>query len=320
VSGRGIGRIGEGGPKRWGPIVALAIALAIAATAPAVEAGELSVVERGGGAARKHAIEDYWTPARMREARPLEAIRSRGDRLLLRRTKADQRNHPTAFESAGVPDPAVFPNTVHGKLFGRISGVGGYTCSATVVEAANRSTLVTAGHCAAEPGLSTAKKLAFVPAYDRKARPFGTWVFERIVTQRAWRRRANFNFDFAAVEMSPNEGILLQDAAGAIPAAPFLPVEQTYVATGYPANRRDTEVMWRCTSPFEGYDPRPIPNGPTPFAIGCDMGVGASGGGLTVDGALASVVSFGYEDHRNVLYAPYFGRKLVDVYERAANG
>ncbi len=50
------------------------------------------------------------------------------------------------------------------------------------------------------------------------------------------------------------------------------------------------------------------------------MGVGASGGSLTVNGALASVVSFGYQDHPKVLYGPYFGRKLVSVYEKAANG
>jgi hypothetical protein len=79
-------------------------------------------------------------------------------------------------------------------------------------------------------------------------------------------------------------------------------------------------VMSRCTAPFDGYDPRPITHGPTPFAIGCDMGVGASGGGLTVDGALSSVISFGYQDHRKVLYGPRLGRKLVAVYEKAANG
>lgn len=304
----------------WFAVAASVAAIALAALAPGARARDLSVVERAGGAAQERAIAAYWTAKRMRRARPLEAVRVDGRDARLRLRERAVRNHPAGFESGPVPDPGVYPNRVHGKVFGRMRGLGAYTCSGTVVEAANRSTMVTAGHCVTDPEYDTARKLVFVPGYDQGMRPFGTWVFDRIVSQRAWRRNANFNFDFAALEMSPVGGVALQDAVGAIPVAPFLPVEQTYVATGYPANRRDTEMMWRCTAPFDGYDPRPIPNGPTPFAIGCDMNVGASGGGLTVDGSLASVVSFGYRDHPNVLYAPYFGRKLVAVYERAANG
>jgi hypothetical protein len=301
--------------------VACAAALGAALLAPPAHAGGLSVVERAGGAAKKRAIEDYWTPRRMREARPLEAIRSEGGAPRVRRPEKEPLNHPAPFESARVPDPGVYPNTVHGKVFGRLPKLGGYTCSGTVVEAANRSTMITAGHCVTDHAYGgDATKLAFVPAYDRRARPFGTWVFDRLVTQRAWRRRSNFNFDLAGVELSPLNGVLVQDAVGAIPVAPHLPVQQTYVASGYPVNRADSEVMWRCTAPFDGFDPRPLPNGPKPFAIGCDMGFGASGGGMTVDGALASVVSFGYKNHRHVSYGPYFGRKLVEVYEKAANG
>jgi hypothetical protein len=301
-------------------IAVTSVALAAVLLAPTARGGGLSVVERDGGTARKHAIEEYWTAKRMRAARPLEAIRSGRDAFRLRPAKALTRNHPAPFESGAVPDPGVFPNTVNGRLFGRIRGLGGYSCSATVVDAANRSTVITAGHCVIDPRYGSAHKLAFVPAYDRRARPFGTWVFERFVTQRAWRRRANFNFDLAGIELSPRNGVGIQDVVGAIPVSPYLPVEQTYVATGYPENRSRGEVMWRCTAPFDGFDPRPIKHGPTAFAIGCDMGIGASGGGLTVDGALASVVSFGYDDHRNVLYGPFFGRKLVAVYEAAANG
>jgi hypothetical protein len=320
VIGRVRETLGEAGRLRLFALAASAAALVASGLPAQSPAGDLSIVERDGGAAQKRAIADYWTPQRMRKAKPLRPIRSERGGSRLSQTARQPRNHPAPFESGAVPDPAAFPNSVHGKVFGRMPGLGGYSCSGTVVEASNRSTVVTAGHCVTDPGFGTATKLAFVPAYDRRARPFGTWVFERIVTQRAWRRNGNFNFDLAAVEMSPQNGVGVQDVAGAIPTSPYLPVEQTYVATGYPSNRGDSEVMWRCTAPFDGFDPRPIANGPTPFAIGCDMGVGASGGGLTVNGALASVISFGYQNHRNVLYGPYFGRKLVAVYENAANG
>jgi Trypsin len=298
----------------------IAAAVLALAPAPSASAGGLSVVERDGGTTRERAIAGYWSAERMRKAAPLRAIRTPSGGFRLRTGDVRPRNHPARFESGPVADPTAYPNSVHGKLFGRLRGIGLYSCSGTVVDAANRNAVVTAGHCVTDPTYGPTSKLVFVPAYDHGARPFGTWVFDRIVTQRAWRRNGNFNFDMAGVEMSSPSGAALQDAVGSIPVTPFLPVEQTYVATGYPVNRDAGEAMWRCTSPFDGYDPRPIPHGPTPFAIGCNMGVGASGGSLMVDGAVSSVVSFGYEDHRNVLYGPRLGRKLVAVYEAAANG
>lgn len=312
--------IGEARRGRSLSLVLGAAAILAFASPPSTGASKLSVVEREGGAAGERAIAAHWTPQRMRKAKPLTVVGIRGDGARSRTRAMGPRNHPAPFVSGPVGDPAVYPNSVHGKLFGRMRGLGIYSCSGTVVEAANRNTVVTAGHCVTDPTYGVTSKLVFVPAYDRGARPFGTWVFDRIVTQRAWRRNGNFNFDLAGVEMSSPSGASLQDAAGAIPVTPNLPVEQTYVATGYPVNRRDGETMWRCTAPFDGYDPRPITHGPTPFAIGCNMGIGASGGSLTVDGAVSSVVSFGYEDHRNVLYGPRLGRKLVAVYEKAANG
>ena len=76
--------------------------------------------------------------------------------------------------------------------------------------------------------------------------------------------------------------------------------------------------MWHCLGGFEGFDPHPIPNGPKPMAMGCDMAEGASGGGWFVDGYLNSVTSFGYEDHPDVGYGPYFGNKAAEVYAKAA--
>ena len=301
-------------------LVSSAAAAVCVSPAPTALAGGVVSVKRDGGAAQKHAIEEYWTARRMRAARPLEAVVSNRGEIDVRRRSMAPRNHPASFESGPVADPAVFPNTVNGRIFGRIQGIGDYSCTGPVVDAPSRSVVMTAGHCVAERGFGTAKKLVFVPAYDREARPFGTWVFDRIVAQRAWRRNSNFNFDFAAVSMSPREGVAVQDAVGAVPLAVNLPVEQTYVATGYPSNRAKGEVMWRCTGAFEGYDPRPLPNGPTPIAIGCDMAEGASGGGWQVNGALNSVSSFGYADHRKVLYGPYFGNKAFQVYSAVANG
>lgn len=295
--------------------VALTLLVFLLAAAPAA-AGEVVVSKRGGGASRKNSIEDFWTRERVANARPLRLVRDEDGDAELRLGGTGDRNHPSPFESGPVSDPAAPPNTINGKLLGKIKGVGKYECSATSVDAGNRNLIFTAGHCVAEPfNRELATKLAFIPSYDSGDRPYGTWVFDRIVVLRAWRRNSNFNYDFAAVEMSPQSGVNLEDAVGGAPVATNVPVEQEYHSVGYPSNFSGGRVMRYCLGPFDGYDPRPTGNGPTPIATGCDMGAGASGGGWFVNGHLASVTSFGYEDHRNVSYGPYFGNKARQVYE-----
>jgi hypothetical protein len=95
-------------------------------------------------------------------------------------------------------------------------------------------------------------------------------------------------------------------------------VRQTYSSFGYPTNFDRGQRMHYCVGGFEGYDPHPIANGPKPMAMGCDMGRGASGGGWFVDGRLASVTSFGYANHPDVSYGPYFGAKAARVYAEGA--
>jgi hypothetical protein len=292
------------------------VAAAFACLPAAAGADEVVVVKRDDS---RRSIERYWTPERMERARPLEAVREAGGEIGVRRGAPEPFNHPAMFDSGRVPDPAAVGNAINGKLFGKIKGVGGYECSATAVDAANRNLIMTAGHCVAEPAnRKLAEKLAFVPAYEDEARPFGTWVFDRIVVLRSWRRKSNFNFDFSAVKLAPQGTLNLQDAVGGAAVATGLPVRQTYRAIGYPANFDDGQTMRYCESRFQGYDPHPIAHGPRPIAMGCDMGFGASGGGWFVDGALNSVTSFGYDNHPDISYGPYFGSKTAQVYAKGA--
>jgi hypothetical protein len=299
-------------------LVACATALGCLAFPAAASADGIVVEKR---AAPKRAVERYWTPQRMERARPLDAVRRADGGLDLR--AGPRRPNPPAYESGRVADPVAPGNAVNGKLFGRIGGFGPYTCSATSIDAANRNTIVTAGHCVVEPRngrreARPAKKLAFVPGYEEGTRPFGTWVFDRFVVYRSWRRNTNFNFDYSAVEMRPRSGVNLEDAVGGARVATNLPVEETYYAVGYPENLDDGEVMRYCRSPFAGFDPIPIKNGPTPIGMGCDMSFGASGGGWFVDGYLNSLTSFGYDDRPEFSYGPYFGTKAGRLFAAAA--
>ena len=216
------------------------------------------------------------------------------------------------YTSHEVADPTVYPNTTNGKVFGRIPGVGGYTCSASVVHAKNRSVLFTAGHCVMDPREgSFARKLVFVPAYDRGSRPFGRWSWDVIFVDRRWARRANINYDYAAVVMRRSRGRRVERAVGSLGFAFNIPAKrQHYRPVGYPFNKFDTEVMWECGSRYGGRDPFYRKPGPAPIGIGCDMLGGASGGGWSIaNNRLASVTSFGFDDRPDELYGPRLSKR-----------
>ncbi len=278
-----------------------------------------------------------WTPSQMRHAVPLELLReepsANADAYPARGGSdggpgyvdgrppvgaglaAPSASAETAgfgrFTSEPVSDPNVYPNTTNGKVFGRITKVGSYSCSAAVVHARNRSVIFTAGHCVKEPGRGGwAKDLTFVPSYDRGAEPFGQWTWDVIYTKKAWAKRGNTNFDYSAVVLRRSDGRLAEDTVGSLGFAFNVPKGQTYRPVGYPFNKFDSEVMWECTSGYGGPDPFYRKPGPPPVGIGCDMLGGASGGGWSIAGnRLASVTSFGYDKRPNELYGPKLTKK-----------
>jgi hypothetical protein len=206
-----------------------------------------------------------------------------------------------------VVDYLSYPNTTNGKVFARIPGVGSYECSGTVVKSGNRSVVFTAGHCVHEPGVGWITRFAFVPSYRHGSRPFGTWVWRDAFAPSEWISNENFNYDYGAVALSPQNRVRVQRAVGARGLAWNQPRRQDYQAFGYPGNKFNAQRMWTCMSGYEGGDPRYQPPGPNPIAIGCDMGSGASGGGFIIDDRdLNSVASFGYAQHHGILYGPYF--------------
>ena len=95
--------------------------------------------------------------------------------------------------------------------------------------------------------------------------------------------------------MRPHDGAPIEDVVGGRPLATNTPRDQIYNAIGYPVNLARAQLMWACRGGYAGDDPRPIPGGPAPIGMGCDMKSGASGGGWVDDlGQLVSVTSFGY--------------------------
>ena len=300
-------------PKRGGrPLAAAAVAVIAGAivgpaTASAGPAGRLVAHERPPAEASDAG---RWTPRQMRRAEPLEplTVPSAGA-VASPTTVGAEPVFPARFRpftTQAVTDPDLYPNSTNGKVFGRMPGLGAYSCSGTVVNAANRSVLFTAGHCVKEPGRGGwAKKLIFVPSYQRGAQPFGQWTWDAIFTRSAWSKRGNINFDYSAVTLRKSNGRTVEDTVGSLRLAFNISKRQTYRPVGYPVNKSKSRVMWECISDYGGRDPFYRRPGPPPMGIGCDMLSGASGGGWSITGdRLASVTSFGIDGRRNRLYGP----------------
>jgi V8-like Glu-specific endopeptidase len=287
----------------------VAIAALAAAAVPA--ASGAVVVKRSQASAASTAA--YWTAERMAAARPLTATRG-GAGASLRLAP-----QPPPFDSFAVPDPTTPPLTTHGKLFGTLRGFGQFECSATVAQSAGHNVVFTAGHCVADPRSRTvAKRLMFVPSYDNGARPFGRWTASTSRAPRDWLRRENFDFDYATLTMRPQGGLNIEDVVGGRPLATDTPRTQTYNAYGYPSNFANAQQMWGCRGPYAGDDPRPLPGGPPPVGMACNMKTGASGGGWVDDfGQLVSVSSFGYRARPGFLYGPYLTGKAARLVARS---
>lgn len=275
-------------------------------------------------------VRQYWTPERMLAALPAEQLL--GHRVAMDRSTSAAPARGGSVKRAAVRRTRRFPKRTHGKVFFS-QGFLDYVCSATAVEAENRSLVWTAGHCVYEPGMlggGFAENWMFVPAYKDGSAPFGEWPARRLYTTPGWRNAAFIGtlddydprWDLGAAVVAPSDGRDLETAVGARRVAFNRSRDQIYRAFGYPAEQPpaefDGETMFRCTSPYRGADKSL--GSPSPMRISCDMTGGSSGGGwVTKRGRVLSVVSYGYAGDSDSLYGPYQGNAARELYQAAAS-
>lgn len=279
--------------------------LALPAGASASERLHPTSAPSRGEAAR---IAAYWTPARMRSARPLDGPRARGDLSF------------ALASFAQIAEPTVPPFDVNGRLFVRQGNRGGF-CSATAINSASRSLVLTAGHCVnsgpeGPRGRSTwSSFLEFVPAYSGGAAPFGAFIAHRksAFALDQWTRLGNPNFDVGAIVTATNaEGVNVADAVGGgATIATDLSRHQEFQTFGYPG---ETRWMQGCDSPYVGDDSITyrVPGPPT-IAIRCHWAPGASGGGWLIEGGtkIDGLTSYGKRSDRLHTFGPYFSARNV---------
>jgi hypothetical protein len=297
-------------------LLAALLACASAGAGPRTHAPtpEASTSNAGADAAR---VARYWTPERMRAARPLDLVVGPGGGARLRVGPAAPLGAGASFRA--VPAPDAPPSSFNGRIFVRRGKLSGY-CSGTAIDSPTRQLVLTAGHCInsgredGEPSIWS-DYLQFVPAYGAGLAPFGAFVARRskIYAPRQWTKHGNPDFDLGAFLTLPNEaGLNLADAVGGgATILADLSRHQTFSTFGYPG--RATR-MQGCTSPYVGDDllSYPLPGPPT-LGIRCRWAPGASGGGWLIgDGTqINGVNAYLHLDDRSRTFGPYFARETV---------
>lgn len=221
---------------------------------------------------------------------------------------------------ARVPSPERPPISAHGKL---LIWIGPHTasCSATVINTPNDSTIVSAAHCV-RSGYGRygtwARRVVFIPAYEEGRRPYGSFLAARIWVPQEYYSYENPNFDVAVIRLRPNEHGRVARVVGARGWATDVSRNRTYTVFGYPAGRMRGEIPRTCVSRVIGIRERSrrLP-GPAPSRIVCDMASGSSGGGWIFGrGYLNSVIGYANRGRPGVLYGPYFGREVRRLIRR----
>ena len=307
-----------------------AVAVLLSLCAPAADA---AVGHSPAAPSMRRALR-FWTPDRMRRARPLEmpAPRRGGVARAAASPAADGEGRGVDADSearsefAPVADPTAPGMRRNGVVFivlPRHLGLG--RCSATSVNAPNRSVVFTAGHCVNEGGASRwfDHDWVFVPGYHDGVRPFGAFVARWLGATGPWVGDGSENADVGAAVVSRNErGELLGEAVGGDRIAFGLPPSQVFDVHGYPVEAPfDGATQRVCAgTPFIGHDIASfLWRGPLNLAASCDVTGGASGGGWTIHGdVLNSVTNYGYEDDRRTDFGAYFGAAVRSLYEAAA--
>lgn len=314
--------------------IALALVLTCAALLAATAAAQAAAPgATSASASVRHALR-FWTPARMRRARPLDMPAPRGGGLARasgarsadgegRGLDADSR---ARAEFAEVVDPTAPGLRQNGVIFIVLPGGFGLgRCSGTSVNAPNESVVITAGHCVNEgDGRHWFNHdWVFVPGYHDGVRPFGVFVAKWLGATAPWVEGGGENADVGAAVVARNErGQTLGEAVGGDGIAFGLPPDQVFDVHGYPVEAPfDGATQRLCAgTPFLGHDIASfLWPGPLNLALSCAVTGGASGGGWTIHGnVLNGVTDYGYSDDARTTFGAYFGNAVRALYRQAA--
>ncbi len=273
---------------------------------------------------------EFWTPDQMRHAPPAGGGAGRRDPA----AAPAPLPAPPPVHAVKAPRPYSQPPARYlGRLFATIGPTTTLSCSATVVDSPNRSTLWTAGHCVhGGRGKDWYQNLVFVPDYDaggdtadpRALAPYGRWPVTSAATSDDWLANGDAQHsvgDYAALLVGPDPaGRRVQDVVGAAPILFDAPRGVTISAYGFPAEPPyDGNALYECSSASATFRSAADP-GPDLVWIGCDLTPGVSGGGwfATVAGRTYLVSNFSMWSPSQGHFGPYLSADARAVLDRVA--
>jgi hypothetical protein len=205
-------------------------------------------------------LDAYWTPERIRNAKPVEAP-------VVPASTIQQR----AGEPISVPGSAPVTrglNETTGRLLFSANG-GDYICTATVVASNNKSVIATARHCGFNDGGTNYR---YAPNYSGGNTPHGWWDWKTA----GWVSGGDgITDDVAFIVLNQKDGRPVGDVVGTNGIAFNQPIDQYAYLVGIPG---DKDVVFRCEAQaYAGPQNQQLMDN-------CDgMSGGASGGSWNVN-------------------------------------
>ncbi|HLU97008.1 MAG TPA: trypsin-like serine protease [Thermobifida alba] len=270
---------------------------------------------------QRRAVLDYWTPERMASAVPLSSA--------LGGLTAPLLDPPRAPETAGAAGRS---GTVRrwtggglvaattGRVYLTLDG-SDYTCTASVIDAENRDTVLTAGHCLKNKTGSWAENWIFVPGYTDGRAPYGRYPARDMLVSPKWSRQGDDSYDFGLVVLGTDRrGRHVADRTGSQRVSFDGRIASHVHAFGYPSSPPFSgRHLYYCVGPTH-----PDRQGTHGSGMDCAMTQGSSGGPWFADfdpvtgtGTITSLISFKYADNSTVQYGPRLGEEALRVYEAA---
>lgn len=196
-------------------------------------------------------------------------------------------------------------------------------CTATVVNSANKSTLITAGHCVVNWQTGFWYQNAyFIPGLENTKKPFGKWIVTKAMTTGNYFYYGKYADDMAMVTVQrDSQGRSIVDRVGGHGLAFNQPVNQWRTSLGYPVT--DPRFPGWTSSGLDLYYCQNVDTyyssgtSAGQLSIPCRMTGGSSGGPWLTNvasswmGTVGSVNSNGPAD---TMFAPYFDNAEYNVY------
>ncbi len=304
---------------------------------------DVAATAQGSGVdAQQKALASYWTPERMKSAKPDSELPSARAQAATAKPSATEQAkpggaagkveaakpvaEPKADVKAGAgakPDvqtQAYYPNypvghavaRTYGKVFFTSAGLN-YVCSATIVNSEGKSIVWTAGHCNTS-GQAWHYNWTFVPNYVNGSAPYGYWYAYQLWSTNAWFYNNNdWANDVGSAVLYRNNGWRITDYLGGQGITWNQAVSYFAYAFGYPQG-----------PPFNGcclvgeYGQTYNGGGGTIYMVNYMTG-GSSGGAWLYGfdgnwGYINGHNDFKYNAYPQYMYSPYYGNQVAGLY------